>query len=373
MARALDRELARGISKYARFQSRTRWAFYSEPDIQRRLKIIPKLKDWKANGIIAHNPTPKNKQLIMKLGIPVITRGIKIAGYPHISSDLEKISQMAANHLLERGYKNFAYCGFDSAEWSVMRGEYFAKMIKKASANITIYSQPKRGSWLSWEKEQPIMAEWLESLPKPIAVLACNDDRARQVIEAGKFADIHVPEEVAVLGIDNDEHVCELSDPPLSSIALNSERAGFEAAKLLDKMMVDKTECEDEIIVKPTHIVTRQSTNILAIEDSEVASAINYIRNNSRKLIQVDDVAEATSISRRVLENRFRKILNRSILEEINLTHINQILQMLLETNFSISEISEVMGYSSDKHIARSFRKHMGMSPLAYRKKFGSR
>ena len=367
----MDRELARGISRYGRLQSSTRWSFYGQPS-ERDKTTFPKLKNWGAHGIIAHNPTPKHAESIINSGLPAVIRGIKVPGCPHISSDSMAMSDMAVKHFLERRFHTFAYCGFDSEEWSQIRKGCFVEELAKAGYEVHIFNQPRSRSRYIWDKEQAILAKWLKNLPKPIALFACNDDRARHVIEACKIASIYVPEEIAILGVDNDEYVCDLSDPPISSLAVNSERAGFTAAKLLDQMISTGKPCNDEIVVSPTHIVTRQSTNILAIQDQEVAIAINFIRNNARKLIQVNDVVESGHLSRRVLEKRFRTYLKRSILEEINQTHAWQIAQMLVETNLTITEIAINTGNPSAKHLARSFRKIMGMTPLEYRKKYSN-
>ncbi len=372
LSRAMDRDVARGIARYARLQSSSRWSFYNE-DSEGHHTPLPRLKNWGAHGIIAHNPTPKRTEAIINSGLPAVIRGIKLLNCPHISSDSVAMSKMAVEHFLERGFHTFAYCGFDSSDWSQIRKEHFKQQLSQLSYPLHCYKQPKARNWYSVEKEQPIMAEWLRSLPKPIALFACNDDRARHIIEACKIPGIHVPEEIAILGVDNDEQVCELSDPPISSIALNSERTGFIAAKLLDQMMNTRNPCDEEIMVSPTHIVTRQSTNILSIEDQDVATAINFIRNHARTMIQVDDVAEATHLSRRTLEKKFRMYLKRSILEEINQTHARQIAQMLVETNLSITEIALSSGYSSVNHLARSFRKIMGTTPIKYRQQYSNK
>jgi LacI family transcriptional regulator len=203
--------------------------------------------------------------------------------------------------------------------------------------------------------------------------MACNDDRGRQVLEACKIADLHVPEEVAILGVDNDEMVCDLSNPRLSSIALNLERSGYEAAELLDKLMAgNKKMANQKIIAQPTHVVTRQSTNILAIEDSDVAQAVRFIRQHSKEMLQVDDVAKTVGISRRGLERRFRIALKRSVFNEIKRVRAEQVARMLVETNQSIGQIALALNYPGIEHISRFFRKEKGMSPLAYRKKYSS-
>ena len=167
--------------------------------------------------------------------------------------------------------------------------------------------------------------------------------------------------------MDNDILVCDFSDPPLSSIALNVEKAGYETAKLLDGLMAGERMAGQKIMVDPTHIVTRQSTDIVAIDDPDIVKAIRFIRNNAHKPIQVSDVANAVALSRRILEKRFRKILNRSVYKEIRKTRVNRCIQMLIETNLSISEIAQSMG-SGIEHISRYFRQDTGMSLSAYRK-----
>jgi LacI family transcriptional regulator len=203
--------------------------------------------------------------------------------------------------------------------------------------------------------------------------MTCTDDRSRDVIEACKIAGLHVPEELAIIGVDNDELLCELSSPPLSSIALNTQRSGYEAAELLDKMMSRRKRKPPArtIVVHPTHIVTRQSTEILAMEDRDVAAAVRFIRRRAKEMIQVSDVTEAVAVSRRTLEQRFRRELHRSVLAEIKRTRVEQVARMLVETNLSVAQIAFALGHAGVENIARYFRSEKGMSPLAYRKRYG--
>ena len=223
------------------------------------------------------------------------------------------------------------------------------------------------------KNEDHFIADWLRSLPKPIGLMACNDDRGQHVIEACKLAGLRVPDEVAVIGADNDELVCELSDPPMSSVAVNFERAGYDSAELLAKLMAGRRSVSKAIVVSPTHVVARQSTNILAIEDAHVAKSLRFIRLHGREAIQVTDVVTASGLSRRVLEKRFRKLLGRSVLIEIRRVRVAQICRLLAETNLSVSQIADSLGYTSIEHIARYFRSEMKMSPLAYRKQHGQK
>jgi LacI family transcriptional regulator len=369
-SRSYGRRLLRGIVKYARLHGP--WAFYNEPGDQG--KAIPRfLKNWHPDGIILRDV--RNHQEILSLGVPVICSPYVeniVPGVPNIVSNNAMIGKVGAEHLLERGFKQFAYfSNFDHMFWSQCRCENFKQTISKANFSTYFHKQPRLPKKLTWEKEQDLIIDWLKKLPKPIGLMVCNDDCGRHIIEACKIADMHVPSEIAVLGVDNDELICELSNPPLSSISRNTEKVGYEAAKLLDKMMAGAKFPDKKIILQPTHVVTRQSTDILAIENPSVASAIRFILENSKKTIQVSDVVNEVLISRRHLERMFKQEIGCSINDEIRRIRVEQIVNMLIDTNESISQIASILGYASIKHIARYFRREKGMSPLAYRKKYG--
>jgi LacI family transcriptional regulator len=200
--------------------------------------------------------------------------------------------------------------------------------------------------------------------------MACNDDRGEWVIEACKIAGLSVPDNIAIIGVDNDQLICDLCSPPLSSIVMNVEKAGYEAAALLDKMMSGEKIHNSEIPIQPTHVAVRQSTDTLAINDSDVVAAIRFIRSHSKDVIQVNDVVNVVPLSRRVLEKRFRSILGHSIFDEIRRVRVEQIIQMLAETEMSVSEIAQVLGFPDVAHVSRYFSKEKGMSPLAYRKQY---
>jgi LacI family transcriptional regulator len=210
---------------------------------------------------------------------------------------------------------------------------------------------------------------WLKQLPKPIGLMACNDDQGQHVLEACKIGGLHVPEQVAIVGLGNDDLICDLVNPPLSSIAVSAEKAGYEAAGVLDKIMAGKKVTNQKIVVRPTHVVTRQSTNVFAVDDRDVLMALHFIHRRARKeAIQVDDVLRAVSLSRRSLYNRFAQILGRSVHEEIKRVRVDQLAQLLVSTNVPISHIASTLGYSDIKNIARYFKQLKGMTPLEYRK-----
>jgi LacI family transcriptional regulator len=214
------------------------------------------------------------------------------------------------------------------------------------------------------------LADWLSKLPLPLGVMACNDDCAVQVIEACKFAGLAVPDSVGVVGVDNDEVVCGLTDPPLTSVALNFERAGYEAAEALEDLMSRGRAVQNRILAVASHVVARRSTDFVAVDEPYLIKALHYIRDHARTTVSVDDVTMATGLSRRALEKRFRRILGRSIFGEIRRVRTDQIARLLVETDMSITAIADLLGFPDVHHVARYFRAAKGLSPGSYRRKY---
>ena len=332
------------------------------------------MKKLKPDGIITQEPQ-KYKQLI-DAGIPTIIAVHLKEHYPDVPYQFvenEAIGTMAAEHLLERGFKNFAYCGVFEMASSLERCESFAKKIIEHGYQCHIFEEPKSKSKRSWEIEQPMLQNWLKSLPKPVGIMTSYDERSRDVAQACKSLGLYIPEQVAIIGVDNDQLICEMSNPPLSSIDLSFERTGYEMAEYLDKLIADEKMTDLKIMLRPTGIITRQSTDILAVDDPDLAMAVRFIRDNQKNDITVIDVLKATTLSRRVLEKRFRKILARSINEEIVRVRIAHFAKMLVDTNLNVTQISETLNFPSLKHVSRCFSKEKGMTPLQYRKEFGQK
>ena len=219
-----------------------------------------------------------------------------------------------------------------------------------------------------WESEQRFVSVWVNNLPKPVGIFACNDDRGQHILEVCKQSKLKVPEDVAVIGVDNDPMICEISDPPLTSIALNVESAGYETAKLLDKMIDKKEIFEEQILVSPSYVVQRQSSDILAVSDSEVAKAIQFIMKNAKNKILVEDVVRTTNISKRSLERKFKSTIRRSIYNEIQFVRIDLISKLLIETDLSISQITSHFNFTDAEHISRYFKKEKGVGLREFRK-----
>jgi LacI family transcriptional regulator len=373
-SREYGRGLLRGIADYA--IRRGPWVFYRNEDLFYRKPGRPNLplmlKKWKVDGVIMRECDQADQ--IIRMGIPVVIAPYttkKYSGIPKIMVDCSAVGQMGAEHLIHRGFRNLAFCGFNDMLWSVQRGEGFGRRAKKAGLSVYFYKPPRKQWKSSWDAEQAFMIEWLQSLPRPTGVMACNDDRSRHLLEACKIAGLKVPQDIAILGVGNDEMICNFSSPPLSSIARNHEIAGYQAAEILHQMMSGQKCGRQTAIVRPTHVVTRQSTDILAIDDADVIRAVHFIRKHAGRMIQVSDVADFTAVSRRSLEQKFQKELNRSVLDEITRTRIDQIAQMLIESTLSVTQIALALGFSSDAHISRYFSQYKHITPLHYRKLYG--
>ncbi len=365
-SRASGRSLLRGISAYERH--RGPWAFYWEPggfeNVSRNLKNLD------ADGIILRDV--EGLEEVLHHDIPTIVIGHRrreVRGFTNVVTDSKSTARLAAEHLIDCGFQSFGFVGYDGNPWSDGRRDEFMSHLSKGGFSPALFGSV---ALAPWKAEQPQLAAWLKSLPRPIGIMACNDDRAQNVSEACKIAGLRVPDDVGIVGADNDELVCELSHPPVSSVAINFERAGFEAARELHRLMRHpKRSRPRNILVEASHVVPRQSTDVLFMDDMAISRGIRFIRQNCRRQIGVSDVAQAAGLSRRVLEKRFRGVLRRSVLSEIRHARVEQIARMLVETNQSVSEIALATGFPGVEHLARYFRREKQMTPLNYRRAYG--
>ncbi|MEN8255838.1 MAG: DNA-binding transcriptional regulator [Verrucomicrobiota bacterium] len=380
-SRGYGRGLLRGIAKYAKIHGS--WNFLTRPQPYSQPRTFRDLVNFKdllkdmdqpdLDGIITRELPPSLMRDAAGLNIPTIVIPY-MEEYPQgltnrIATDSKAIAEMVAQYFIEKGFKQFAYSGYDSMFWSQKRKSAFGDYLEQSGFPLNVYdSATESGNWIA-EKES--LAAWLKELPKPIGILTCTDDRGLQLIEACRHANVKVPEEVSIVGVDNDHLVCDLSSIALSSVDLTTAQAGYEAAELLARQMDGEPIHDATIKVHPKRIITRQSSDILAIDDAMVAKAMEYIRENSRTNIKVDDVVAATWSSRRVLELKFRKILGVTIAGEIRRQKIEKICELLTETVLPVKQIAEITGFETSKHIARYFAREKGMTLLKYRKIMG--
>ncbi len=363
--RSYGRGLLRGLARWSHLHGP--WSFFVEPGTIRT--EVPRLEEWGCEGVIARVVNDRVARQIAALGLPAVVLAYT-AGPGQIrlgTGSPGSEGAMAAEHFLDRGFQNFAFCGYSEAVYAG-RQQVFQARLAEAGWTVDVYRSPRvrKAGW--WGVQQQHMVQWLSGLPKPVGLFAGNDDVGRRVLEACQTARLAVPDEVAVLGVDNDELLCELCNPPLSSIALSTEKAGFEAAAALERMMAGKRPDRAEIIVVPTAVVTRQSSDVMAMEDRDLAMAVRYIREHAAEPIHVEDVLKAVPLSRRAMECRFRRVLGRSPNAEILRVHVDRAKMLLTSTNMAMPWIAQHSGFATPDYMTFVFQRATGMKPLQYRK-----
>jgi len=372
-SRAWGRGLIRGIAKYSSLNGP--WCFLKTPaffESESRKRFIDDIKHFNPDGIIMREVV--DTQEIIDLGKPVVVSPHKLKRFDKaacIVEDSKATGQMAAEHLLSKGLRNFAFCGYDNMFWSQERKDGFCDRIKRSGHIVSVYSQPKKKKDRIWENEKPFLRDWLVSLEKPVGLMCCIDERSDQVAEMCKVEGINVPAEIAIIGVDNDDMICELAMPPLTSIAFDAEGVGFQAAEMLDDLMNSLPPSgRNEVITLPAYVCQRQSTDLIATEDADVAEAISFIRSNTDKLICVEDVLCEVAMPRRTLERRFKKLLGNSIYQEIQNERMKRIERLLIQTNMNINQITRTLNFSSSNELTRFFTRQRKMSPTFFRKKY---
>jgi LacI family transcriptional regulator len=372
-ARGYGRALLRGVVRYARLHGP--WGFYVTPgDFA---QVLPQMQRWGGTGIIARIQTPRVARAILASGLPTVALDLSedqlcpenpLSRLSEVASDSRGAARLAAEHLVDRGFRHYAFVGIAGRIWSQRRQYSFCQCIRRAGFEPHVYVPPRRLRDRLWENEQGFLAEWLQRLPRPIGVMACNDDRGRAVLEACRAAGIRVPEEMAVIGVDNDELLCEVGDPPLSSVALNAEAGGYRVAALLDRMMRGRPRTPARLKVEPLRVVTRRSTDIVALDDPVVAAALHYIHDHAGQPIDIGDVVDRLLVSRRALEIRFKTVTGRTLLSELRRIRLERARRLLLETDLSLSRVAAAAGYSSESYLAQVFHQELGQTPARYRR-----
>lgn len=372
------RGLLRGIVKYARLHGP--WSIYISPGHLEQ--ILPKAKSWMGDGIIARIHSPQMAKLIRATGLPVVASSLEEMAWDkpshefcEIRTDSPGIARTAAVHLMRQGLRHFGFCGFDACEWSINREQAFSHFLAEAGfacykRRIQYANWLQRPDWIqACENERPLMESWLRSLPKPVGVMACNDVCGREVLQACTTAGLCVPDEVALVGVDNDDLLCELSDTPLSSVALNLEQAGYEAATVLDTMMSGQRKRQETVLVTSAKVVARRSSEVIVHEDPLVVAALRFIRDHAGQHIGVPDVVGEMGVCRRTMERRFTRAVGRSILSEITRCRLERAKQFLKETNLPAHRVATSSGFSSPRTLNRTFLRLEGQTATVFRHK----
>jgi LacI family transcriptional regulator len=372
-SRAYGRGLLHGIAEYIRLHGP--WSVYLA---ELGLGDAPPgwLDGWQGDGVIARIENRTIARAVCALGVPAVDlRGLlPDLGIPVIATDDEAVSRLAFGHFVERGYRNFAFCGFVGADYSDKRSEAYARLVAEAGFDCHIY-QPTSKSRPSGTKElestglltEAEVAHWVEALPKPVGLMACNDIRGQQVLNACREVGIAVPEDVAVLGVDNDDVLCDLSYPTLSSVIPDTHRIGYEAASLLERLMSGQSAPTEPISIAPLNVMTRRSTDVLAIEDRDLARAVRFIREHACEGITVEDVLADIPLSRSVFERRFVQLFGRTPKAEILRARLDRVKQLLTGTEIPLKEIAVKVGFSHPEYMNVIFKQRTGLTPGQYR------
>jgi len=334
-----------------------------------QFSLIDFIKERKFDGIIMIERDDMDQLLALKMPVVVspYTRR-KIPGAINLVTNNTAIGRMAAEHLIRCGFRQFAFCGYNEMFWSADRLTGFRERLTESGFVPEIYL----GKESSPEDEKVRLLIWLNNLPHPTGIMACADERGQELIELCISCGLRVPDEIGVIGVDNDELLCDLSPVPLTSVANTAELCGFEAVERIAKQVrTGKKLLKPDIVVEPSYCVGRLSTDFINTDDPALAKGIRFIREHARELINVEDVARTSGLSRRVLEKRFKQNLGASVYAEIRRTKVELFSRLLLESNRTVSEISEQLGFEGIEHVSRYFKTQTGMTPREYRIKHG--
>lgn len=372
-----SREYARGLLRgVARYQQEHRpWSVYFEPH---GLDDPPPewLVGWQGDGILARVNSREMADTILASGIPTVdVRGaLPDLGLPFIGVDNEPVSRMAYNHLRDLGLRNFAFCGTPRGENpnQDLRCDYFVASVEADGHTCSRWlGEQQRQRAPTWEEQQQQIAAWLRELPKPVGIMTCHDDRGQQVLDACRRAEVSVPDEAAVISVDNDPYLCNLCTPTMTSIDVNPSLIGYEAAALLERLMSGKKPKQGVTLLGPPRgIAPRRSTDTLLIEDQEVAKAIRYIREHATEGIRVSEVVALAEHAPSTLERRVKKLLGRTIKAEITRVRLARAKLLLSETEFTVAKVADRTGFSEPKYFCEVFRKHEGVTATEYRQRF---
>jgi LacI family transcriptional regulator len=364
---APGREILRGIARYAREHGN--WSTFHEPHGLEE-SAPGWLRNWKGDGIIARMQNEAIAETVAATGIPVVdVLGVmRDTGWPLVHTDDARIAEMAAEHLLDRGFRRFGFFGLAGERWSEQRRDAFVAAVSEAGCTSTVYEIPRHVHHTRiWEEYADHLADWVGGLPRPTGIMVCSDQCGPIILEACRRSGAVVPDEVAVIGVDNDEPLCEVADPGLSSVWPDHHRVGYEAAALLDRMIRGGKAPTEPIYVPPRGVVIRPSTDVLAIEDRDMAAAVRFIRQHACSGPTIDDVAAHISMSRSALQRRFKETVGRTLHEEMLRMRLARARELLSESDLPIAIIAEKSGFRHQEYMGAVFRQHLDQTPAQYR------
>lgn len=362
------RHVLLGIHAYAGHAKR--WLFHNAAPTA---AVLQPLAEWKPHGVIAHLDDAKVARAILRLGKPVVDTACVLQNLhiPAVDVDHVAVGRLAAEYFLNRGYRQFGYFGSRLAYHAQLRQDSFRAAVEQAGHALSscyVEYLPRLPAQTSWKGLNTQVQQWLKRLAKPVAVLADHDVAAHSLADMCQLLGLRVPDDVAILGVDDDELECQLAFPSLSSVALPAERIGFEAAALLDRMLAGENVPGEVLFLPPVRVVTRLSTSVFAVDEPIVTAALHYIRNHLDQPLKVSTIAAELVVRRRVLEQKFRTLLRRSVLAEIHRARVERVKELLAGTDLPMSQVAQQCGFSTPQRMATVFRKIAGLTPGAYRR-----
>lgn len=371
-SKAYGREILLGISRYLKLHGA--WSIFTQERGQND-PDPPWLARWDGDGIITRSLDFKQCRRARKRGIPIVSvrHLFDRPEFPTVFPDQAVIGERIARHFISRGFRHFGYCGVAGYKlWERRRRAAFTRQVEECGGDWQEYKPTYMSdAEMNWEEEQEALIEWLEKLPKPAAIMTAHDSQGVQILDACRRAGLTVPDEIAVVSVDNDPVLCELASPPLSSLDQNAQKLGFEAAALLDRMMQGESIEPANYYFEPGEIVTRQSSDIVAVKDPNVAKAVRFIRENAFGEISSKAIAHAAGVSRRALEKKFRASTGHTPMEEAQAIRLRRIKELLVESTCILPDIAEQCGFTYHEYMSRFFKKHTGLTPGSYRKRYG--
>ncbi len=370
------KRLLKGIVMYAKTDTTVPWVLckmpLSYPAVHGTRGVCEWALRWGADAIIGQFYPDDDVDEFARNGIIAIAQDFKkrFTTIPNITGEHYEAGRMGASYFISKGYRNFAFYGFGEVVWSQERCEGFKHELKENGLADNYFEYTNVDFKELWYYEPAPLINWLKKLPKPVALMACDDNQGHHIAELCKSYGLHIPQQIALLGVDNDEAICSLSDPPLSSIDQAVEKGGYDAAHMLDVLIHSPGRAGAEprnVYVKPTHIVTRQSTDIYATEDKYISEVLQYIHRNINKPLHVSELAALVPLSRRLLETKFRDITGSPVYNYIFNLRMDKFAQKLVRSDATIGEIAAELGLTDHNNIARQFRRIKGCTPSEYR------
>lgn len=378
-SRAYGRGLVHGVARYN--HDHGQWSIYFKPHA---LDDLPPswLHESQADGILTRITDRRMADAVLACNIPAVDlRGmVPRLPIPFVGVDQAAVAKLAAKHFLERGFKQFGFCGLPRGTHPHMDwlGESFVTLIEEAGYTCSVFAArlgPRRGeAWESqqnriaqWADQQLRLSQWIRSLSKPVGIFACHDDRGLQVLDACRRANILVPEQAAVIGVDNDPYLCELAIPPLTSIDDAPQEIGYQAAVLLDRLMRGKSPPAKPLLIAPSGVITRRSTDVLAIDSPDVVRAARLIHEHASDGIPLRDVVIQIPTSRTALAKQFKQALGHTMGEELKHVRINIVCKLLRSTDLPIKQIARRAGFRQVEYMTRVFHRVVGQTPAQYR------